>query len=88
MPNNTSCSVTGTCMILTGTVTNGTDYVAQYNPNAPAPLWHQRMELATICVCNVLSCKATIAKMFSSAGSARASMAAYCIMKYSILTRI
>ncbi|CZR62151.1 uncharacterized protein PAC_12048 [Phialocephala subalpina] len=55
MPNDTSCSVTGTCTILTGTVTNGTDYVAQYNPNAPAPLWHQRMELATICVCNVLS---------------------------------
>ncbi|KUJ16976.1 uncharacterized protein LY89DRAFT_68688 [Mollisia scopiformis] len=55
MPNDTSCSPSGTCVILTGTVTNGTDFVAQYDPSAAAPHWHSRMELATIIVCNSLS---------------------------------
>ncbi|KAH9221283.1 hypothetical protein DL95DRAFT_382165 [Leptodontidium sp. 2 PMI_412] len=55
MPNNTSCSPTGNCTILVGAKTNGTFYVAQYDPNYPAPFWHQRMELATICVCNSLT---------------------------------
>lgn len=57
MPNDTTCSPTSNCTILGGTTTNGTLYTASFDPNAPAPLWHQRMELATIVVCNSLTCK-------------------------------
>lgn len=28
---------------------------AAYDPEAPVPYWHQRMELITICVCNGLT---------------------------------
>jgi hypothetical protein len=55
--NDTACSPTSTCTILEGAFTNGTFYVAQYDPKAPVPHWHQRMELATICVTNSLTCK-------------------------------
>ncbi|KAH7313021.1 hypothetical protein BKA65DRAFT_150392 [Rhexocercosporidium sp. MPI-PUGE-AT-0058] len=55
MTNDTSCSPTGNCTILVGAKTNGTFYVAQYDRNYPAPFWHQRMELVTICVCNSLT---------------------------------
>lgn len=55
--NNTACSPTSTCPIMTGTITNGTNFVAQYDPLAPKPRWRAQMELATIIVCNFLSCK-------------------------------
>jgi hypothetical protein len=57
MANNTACSPTGTCVIMSGSLTNGTDFVAQYDPSVPVPHWRVRMELATIVVCNSLSRK-------------------------------
>jgi hypothetical protein len=57
--NNTACSPTSNCTILDGAFTNGTVFVAQYDPSAAVPHWHQRMELATICVFNSLTCKQT-----------------------------
>lgn len=59
MPNDTSCSPTSNCTILEGASTNGTYYVAQYDPNFPVPYWHKNMELATIIVCNSLTRKLT-----------------------------
>ena len=56
MPNSTACAAASNCTILDGTTTNGTYEVTGYNPLAPVPYWHQRMELATICVFNSLSC--------------------------------
>ncbi|TVY21676.1 hypothetical protein LARI1_G001122 [Lachnellula arida] len=56
--NSTACYVTGNCTILDGSQTNGTFFVSGsngYNPNAPVPYWHQRLELATICTCSSLS---------------------------------
>jgi hypothetical protein len=43
--------------IMTGAITNGTVWVGSYDPNLPVPHWHQKMELATICVCNSLTRK-------------------------------
>jgi len=37
--------------------------VAQYDPTYPAPFWHQRMELATICVCNSLTLLLIVARL-------------------------
>ncbi|PMD47486.1 hypothetical protein L207DRAFT_576263 [Hyaloscypha variabilis F] len=53
--NDTACSPTGTCVILDGAFTNGTDYVAQYDPNYPVPLWRSRIELSFICIFNTMS---------------------------------
>lgn len=57
MSNYTACAVSGNCTFLDGGQTNGTLYVGGYDPNAPVPYWHQRMELVTICVCDSLTCK-------------------------------
>jgi hypothetical protein len=54
---NTSCSPYGNCTIIEGAITNGTMFVAPYDPNAPGPKWRKHMEMATICVCNSLTCK-------------------------------
>ncbi|TVY38055.1 hypothetical protein LSUB1_G005944 [Lachnellula subtilissima] len=56
--NSTACYITGNCTILDGSQTNGTFYVFGsngYDPNAPVPLWHQRLELATICTADSLT---------------------------------
>ncbi|KAL2061037.1 hypothetical protein VTL71DRAFT_9089 [Oculimacula yallundae] len=63
MTNDTSCSPTGDCPILVGAKTNGTFFVAQYDPSYPAPFWRQRMELITICVCNSLTLILIVARL-------------------------
>jgi len=60
--NDTACSPTGTCVILDGAFTNGTDYVAQYDPNYPVPLWRSRIELSFICIFNTMSRKADLSQ--------------------------
>ncbi|CZT10298.1 hypothetical protein WAI453_009384 [Rhynchosporium graminicola] len=55
MTNDTSCSPNGDCPILVGTKTNGTFFVAQYDPRFTPTIWRQNMELVTICVCNSLT---------------------------------
>lgn len=62
--NNTACSPTSTCTILDGATTNGTFYVHVYNPNAPVVDWRQKLELATICICNSLTCIVIIARLW------------------------
>jgi hypothetical protein len=39
-----NCTQFSNCTILDGATTNGTFEIAQYNPAAPVPHWHQRME--------------------------------------------
>lgn len=59
--NSTACVVTGNCTIIDGPLTNGTFWVSGgnggYDPTAPVPHWHQRMELATICIASALTRK-------------------------------
>ncbi|TAQ89028.1 hypothetical protein B7494_g2610 [Chlorociboria aeruginascens] len=64
MSNETMCALLGNCTILSGPITNGTYYVAAFNPNAPKPFWHQRMELITICVTNSLTFIAIMARLW------------------------
>lgn len=56
---------TSNSSISSGTSTVGTIYGAHYNPHAPRPQWHQDMELATVCVCNSLSCKRKYHQLFN-----------------------
>lgn len=62
--NNTSCSPYGNCTIIEGAITNGTMFVAPYDPNAPGPRWRKHMEMATICVCNSLTLIVIIARIW------------------------
>jgi len=58
------CVQFNNCTISNGAETNGTFYVAKYDPNAPVPIWHQNMELATICVCNSLTFLLIVARLW------------------------
>jgi len=58
------CVQFNNCTIVNGAQTNGTYYVAKYDPNAPVPRWHQNMELATICVCNSLTFLLIVARLW------------------------
>lgn len=62
--NDTSCSPTSTCPIQGGATTNGTIFVATYNPDAPVVDWLQKLELATICICNSLTCIVIISRIW------------------------
>lgn len=62
--NDTACSPTSTCIILDGPTTNGTLFVAQYNPHAVVVDWRQKLELATICICNSLTCIVIISRIW------------------------
>ncbi|KAG0649370.1 hypothetical protein D0Z07_4120 [Hyphodiscus hymeniophilus] len=62
MPNST-CQIYSNCTILDGANTNGTIFIAFYNASAPVPYWHQRMELATICIFNSLSLLIIVARV-------------------------
>jgi hypothetical protein len=58
--SNAPCVQWNNCTIVSGAQTNGTYYVAHYDPTAYVPLWHQHMELATVCVCNSLTCELSL----------------------------
>ncbi|KAH8784840.1 hypothetical protein F5882DRAFT_124422 [Hyaloscypha sp. PMI_1271] len=62
--NDTTCSPTSTCSILDGAFTNGTFFVAQYDPNFPTPIWRSRLELAFICIFNSMSLMVITARLW------------------------